>query len=106
MTETEAEVVHRLAQHGGGGPLGIEVGITTGEGVEYFRRSPPAPFAVLRLAEGLVDHLHQVYRSLIRHILLNQRLYLVIVYANIYPLFFFYFTSILPLLFFYRISTI
>ena len=60
MTETETVVVHRLAKDGGCRPFGIEVGIAAGEGVEYLRRSPPASLTVLRLTEGLVDHLHQV----------------------------------------------
>ena len=32
VLEAEAEVVHRLAQHGWRGPLGIEIGIAAGEG--------------------------------------------------------------------------
>ena len=76
--ETEAEVVHRLAQYCWRGPLGIEVGIAAGEGRQYLCGSPPASLAVFRLAEGLINHFHQIDGALIRHILLNQRLYLVI----------------------------
>ena len=36
MLEAEAEVVHRLAQYGRSGPLGIEIGIAAGEGGQYF----------------------------------------------------------------------
>ena len=34
VTEAEAEIVHRLAQHGRSGPLGVEVGIAVGESGE------------------------------------------------------------------------
>ena len=78
MLEAETIVIHRFAQDGGCRPFRIEVGIAAGKGVEYLRRSPPASLTVLRLTEGLVDHLHQVDRPLIRHVLLYQRLYLVI----------------------------
>ena len=78
MLETEAEVVHRLAQHSRRGPLGIEIGITVGKGREYLCGPPPATLAVLGFAEGLIDNIHQVNRALIGHVLLNQRLYLVV----------------------------
>ncbi len=77
--EVEAVVVHRLAQDGRCRPFGIEVGIAAGEGGQDFRGTPPAALAVLWLAEGLVDHLHQIDCTLVRHILLYQGLYLVIV---------------------------
>ena len=76
--EVEAVVVHRLTQDGGCRPFGIEVGIAAGEGGQDFRGTPPAALAVLWLAEGLVDHLHQIDCTLVRHILLYQGLYLVI----------------------------
>ncbi len=69
----EAEVVHRLAQYGWCSPLGIEVGIAVSEGRWYPCGSPPAVFVVFGLAEGLIDHLHQVDGALIGHVLLNQR---------------------------------
>ena len=84
--EAEAIIVHRLTQYDGCGPFGIEVGIAAGEGGENLCGSPPAALAVLRLAEGLVDHLHQIDGSLIRHVLLNQRLYLVVVQPESLPL--------------------
>ena len=70
--------IHRLAQDSGRRPFRIKVGIAAGKSRKNLRGSPPATFAVLRLAEGLVDHLHQIDGPLIRHILFNQHLYLVI----------------------------
>ena len=47
VLKTEAEVVHRLAQHRWRGTLGIEVGITAGEGRQNLCGSPPTALAVL-----------------------------------------------------------
>ena len=78
MLEVEAVVVHRLAQRGGCGSFGIEVGIAAGKSRKNLCGSPPSALTVLRLTEGVVDHLHQIDGPLVRHVLLNQRLYLVI----------------------------
>ena len=79
VLESELEVVHGLAQYGWRCSLGIEIGIASSKEGQDFRRSPPAALTVFRLAEGLVDHLHQINGTLVRHVLLNQRLYLVII---------------------------
>ena len=78
VAEAETVVVHRLAQDGGRRPFRIKVGIAAGKGRKDLRGSPPTALAVFRLAEGLVDHLHQIDGTLVRHVLLYQRLYLVI----------------------------
>ena len=78
MLKAKAVVVHRPAQYGWCGPLGIEIGIAAGEGRENLCGSPPSALTVLGLAESLVDHLYQVDGALIGHVLLNQRLYLAI----------------------------
>ena len=78
MLEAETVVIHRLAQDGRCRPFGIEVGIAAGKGRKDLRGSPPTALAVFRLAEGLVDHLHQIDGPLVWHVLFYQRLYLVI----------------------------
>ena len=79
MLESELEVVHGLTQYGWRCSLGVEIGIAPSKEGQNFRRSPPASLVVLGFAKRLVNHLHQIDRSLIGHIFLNQRLYLVVV---------------------------
>ena len=86
MLEAETIIIHRLAQDGGCRPFRIEVGIAAGKGRKDLRGSPPTALAVFRLAEGLIDHLHQIDGTLVRHVLLNQRLYLVIFQPEPFPI--------------------
>ena len=74
VAEAETVVVHRLAQDGGRRPFRIEVGIAAGKSLKHLWGPPPAALVVLRLAEGLVDHLHQIDGPLVWHVLFNQRL--------------------------------
>ena len=78
MLEAETIIIHRLAQDSGCRPFRIEVGIAAGKSLKNLWGPPPAALAVFRLAEGLVDHLHQIDGPLVWHVLFYQRLYLVI----------------------------
>ena len=86
MLEAETIVIHRLAQDSGRRPFRIEVGIAAGNGRKDLRGSPPTALAVLGLAEGLINHLHQIDGALVWHVLLNQRLYLVIFQPEPFPI--------------------
>ena len=75
--EVELVVVQGVAQFDEGG-VGVVVGITLRETLADVAQGPPLAFALLGLAEGLADHLHQVVHALIRLVFLDEHLDLIV----------------------------